>query len=277
MTAGGNLIKYAGKLTTRTADITTAKIIWNSVLSTPGAKYACFDISNMYLHTPLAPEDYEYMCIPLAVLPEHTIEQYGLREKEKNGFVYLEYRRCVYGLPQAGALANKLPKERLGPAGYFEVTHTPGLWRHVSRPVAFLLAVDDFGVKYVGHEHAEHLTSAIKKHYPLREDWEGNLYLGIHLKWNYDERWVDCSMRNYVLKGLQKFRHSPPEKPQHLPFPIPPHKFGKAAQEPNPPDELPLLEDEGKTDVQRVIRTFLYYARAIDSTRYPTWHLHPGR
>ena len=118
MTAGGNLIKYAGKLTTRTADITTAKIIWNSVLSTPGANYAGFDISNMYLHTSLAPEDYEYMCIPLAVLPEHTIEQYSLREKEKNVFVYLECPRCVYGLHQAGALANKLLKERLEPAGY---------------------------------------------------------------------------------------------------------------------------------------------------------------
>ena len=30
MTAGGNLIEYAGELTTRTADLTTAKIVWNS-------------------------------------------------------------------------------------------------------------------------------------------------------------------------------------------------------------------------------------------------------
>ena len=34
MTAGGNLIKYPGELTTRTADLTTSKVIWNSVLST---------------------------------------------------------------------------------------------------------------------------------------------------------------------------------------------------------------------------------------------------
>ncbi len=74
LTEGGNLIEYAGKLTTRTANLTTAKIIWNSVLSTPGAKYACFDISNIYLHTPLAPEVYEYMRIPLAVLPDHKTE-----------------------------------------------------------------------------------------------------------------------------------------------------------------------------------------------------------
>ncbi|KAL7552133.1 hypothetical protein ACHAWF_015343, partial [Thalassiosira exigua] len=55
-----------------------SKLIWNSVLSTLGAKYACFDISNMYSHTPLAPEDYKYMCSPLAALPDHTIKQYGM-------------------------------------------------------------------------------------------------------------------------------------------------------------------------------------------------------
>ena len=86
MTAGGNLIHYAGELTTRTADLTTAKIVWNSVLSTPGAKYTCFDISNMYLHTPLAPEDYEYMRIPLKLLPGHIIQQYGQRKKSLEWF-----------------------------------------------------------------------------------------------------------------------------------------------------------------------------------------------
>ncbi len=55
-----------------------AKIVWNSVMNTPGAKCTCFNISYMYLHMTLAPEDYEYMQIQIAVLPEHTIEQYEL-------------------------------------------------------------------------------------------------------------------------------------------------------------------------------------------------------
>ena len=37
ITAGGNLINYPHELTTRTADLTTSKIIWNSVLSTEDA------------------------------------------------------------------------------------------------------------------------------------------------------------------------------------------------------------------------------------------------
>jgi len=68
----------------------------------------------------------------------------------------------MYGLPQAGILANKQLHEKLEPVGYYEVTHTPRLWRHVTRPVQFSLVVDDFGVKYVGKEHAEHLIQDIK-------------------------------------------------------------------------------------------------------------------
>ena len=33
ITVGGNLIEYPGELTTRTADLTTSKIMWNSVIS----------------------------------------------------------------------------------------------------------------------------------------------------------------------------------------------------------------------------------------------------
>ena len=196
MTAGGNLTTYAGELTTRTADLSTAKILWNSVVSTPGAKYACFDISNMYLHTPLAPEEYEYMRIHLDIFPVHTMEQYT-----KGGFVYVEIRRAIYGLPQAGALANKLLKERLAPAGYFEVRHTPGLFKDIWRPIVFSLVVYDFGIKYVGKEHADHLAEALKKHYPTSEDWEGKLYCGISLKWDYKNRMLDMACRGTSKMG----------------------------------------------------------------------------
>ena len=46
ITAGGNLIDYPGEHTTRTANITTSKMLWNSVLSTKGEKYMCLDIKN---------------------------------------------------------------------------------------------------------------------------------------------------------------------------------------------------------------------------------------
>jgi len=70
ITAGGNLIFYPEELTTRTADLITTKIMWNSV---------------------------------------------QLHDKVINGHVYMEIRRGMYGLPQAGILANKLLRKRLQP------------------------------------------------------------------------------------------------------------------------------------------------------------------
>jgi len=147
---GGNLIDYTGKLTTRTANLTNSKILWNSVLSTKDAKFMEIDISNYYLGTPMG--RYEYMKMPLALFPNHIVKQYYLGEKAKNGFVYLELRKAIYGLPQAGFLANKLLKERLEPHGYREVQQIPGLWKHITRPVQFSLVVYDFGVKYIGRK-----------------------------------------------------------------------------------------------------------------------------
>ena len=46
-TAGGDRINYPYDVTTKTADIITAKILFNSVVSTPDAKFCCFDISRL--------------------------------------------------------------------------------------------------------------------------------------------------------------------------------------------------------------------------------------
>ena len=116
ITAGGNLINYPGELTMQTANLTTSKLMWNSVLSTKGAKYMCLDIKNFYLTAPL--DWYEYMKMPLSLFPTWTKEQYNLDKLAKNRFVYVEMRRAVWGLPQAGILANKLLRKRLLPHGY---------------------------------------------------------------------------------------------------------------------------------------------------------------
>jgi hypothetical protein len=147
VTVGGNLINYPFELTTRTTDMISSKILWNSTISTKGARFAGADIKNMYLETPL--DWYEYMKMPLSLFPQDIIEHYGLSNKTLNGYVYMEICKEMYGLPQAGILAYKLLKKRLARHGYFEQPHTPGLWKHNSRLVWFNLAVDNFGIKYI--------------------------------------------------------------------------------------------------------------------------------
>ena len=127
------------------------------------------------------------MKIPLSHIPDEIITEYSLNNKvHRDGAIYIEIRKGMYGLPQAGMLANKLLKRRLAKHGYYEVRHMPGYWRHVWRPIVFTLVVDDFGVGYDGNEHAVHLLQTLRLYYEaVSVDWTGTLYCGITLKWDY--------------------------------------------------------------------------------------------
>ncbi len=83
----------------------------------------------------------------------------------------------MYGLPQAGILAQKLLEQRLNAHGYFQSAAVPGLWTHTTRPISFTLVADNFGIKYVGREHILHLLSILKEHYKFFEDWSGTKFI----------------------------------------------------------------------------------------------------
>jgi hypothetical protein len=126
------------------------------------------DIKNYYLDTPLP--RFEYMKMPLSYFPEEIAQKYNLNALAIDGWVYIEIRKGMYGLKQAGLLTNQFLQARLAQFGYYPACHTPRLWLHKTRPISFTLAVDDFAVKYVGKQHAEHLRNALLKTYELMTD-----------------------------------------------------------------------------------------------------------
>ena len=113
----------------------------------------------------------------------------------------------MYGLPHAGIIAQKLLEERLAKHGYCQSDHIPRLWIHDWRPISFSLIVDNFEVKYVGKEHADHLIKILEEFYVVEKDWEGKKYCGITLDFDYIKHQVHLSMPGYCNEGLQRFRH----------------------------------------------------------------------
>ena len=102
-------------------------------------------------------ERYKYLKLRLTDLPEDVIKHYDLQKKATpKGFMYVEIRKGMYGLPQAGLLAQELLERRLNENRFRQSTLTPGLWTHNSKPIQFTLVVDDFGIKYVGKETAQY-------------------------------------------------------------------------------------------------------------------------
>ncbi len=120
----------------------------------------------------------EYMKIPLALFPEWVKKkiQFG---RPCQGWIYLLGNQEVsVGTPPSWAFGQQTP-------WHYKYVNIPRLWKHTTCPITFSFMVDDFGIKYVGKEHVEHLINSLKEDYKLTKDWTGNLYCGISLNWNH--------------------------------------------------------------------------------------------
>ena len=97
-----------GEATTQTADFTTVKLHLNSIVSKPHGKFCGIDINNLYLDTPF--DHSEVACIATKYVPQQWIDEYNLPPIISNSYLHLKVVKGMYGLPQAGILANKLLK-----------------------------------------------------------------------------------------------------------------------------------------------------------------------
>jgi hypothetical protein len=154
---------------------------------------------------------------------------------------------------------------RLAPFGYYPERHTPGLWLHKTLPISFTLVVDDFAVKYIGKQHAEHLRNTLLWTYELTTYWTATVYSGMNLKWYYKHRTCDISMPGYVSNVLSKFQHDAPKHPQHTLSRYVTPVYGAKTRYVTK-DETPPLTAQHCLTIQKITGSVLYYARAVDPT-----------
>ena len=263
LTVGGDKLTFNGDTATQCASITTAKIIINSVISTDGARFGVIDIKNMYYGSPM--DEYEYMRIRFDEIPQEIKIQYNLQALEHNGWIYLQIRKGMPGLKQAGKIANLRLTKHLERYGYHATARTPSLWVHKSRPISFTLVVDDFGVKYVGLEHFHHLCDSLRDLYEITVDEQGTKYLGMKLDWDYQNKTVDISMPGYIKKVLQRFQHIP-NRIRRSPHESPKISYGQKEQLVTNEQSEPSLPKTAQKYVQQVVGTLLYYALTVDLT-----------
>ena len=209
-------------------------------------------------------KDWVYLRIPIEDVPQCILEHYN--PVVKNGYVYVVVMKGMYGLKQAGKLANDLLQVNLGKYGYSPVPITPGLWKHESRPISFTLVVDDFGIAYSDKADLDHLLHALQQHYTISTDLTGSTYIGLHIQWDYNHSTVDISMPGFIERALNRFQHDAPTRPQHAPHRSAQPIYGKQQQLTPAPDLSPLLDAADIRKTQEIIGTLLYYARAVDPT-----------
>lgn len=266
-TIGGNQIQYDGDTAAHTASMQLIKILLNSVVSSKGAKFMTADIKDFYLGTPLP--NTEYMRIDLAHIPDNVIQKYHMQKYAHNDAVIVEVHKGIYGLPQAGKLAQDRLVKHLATHGYHQAKNTPCLFQHETNSVTFTLVVDDFGIKYTEEADADHLLHALRELYIMTEDRASTQkYVGITIAHHRQSNTIKLSMPGYVEKAIKRFgsaKHMGARSPLTY---IPPNYGTKAGQaHPElPPEAHEYVNDTAKTFIQEATGVFLFYSRAVDPT-----------
>jgi hypothetical protein len=89
LTVGGNCIDYPRNMSMPTANLSTAKLLFNSTISTPGKLFYGIKLANFYLNTPM--ECYECMRLRLDILPQEIIDKYNLNKiVNADGWVHVK-------------------------------------------------------------------------------------------------------------------------------------------------------------------------------------------
>ena len=262
-TIGGDQVNYPGTTTAYTAHLESIRVMLNATVS-ENARIATADIKDFYLGTPL--DRPEYMRISLKHIPLDVQLRYEIAAMVENEYVIMEITKGIYGLPQAGKLAQDRLVQHLAGHGYNQCINTPCLFVHASNGVAFTLVVDDFLIKYKEQTALDHLFTALRELYVITTDLsDTKKYVGITLYHNIKKNYIDMSIPGYVVRACQRFQRNNLRKADSPIIYVPP-RYGKFQQEVHlEPLSIPLTSAESK-ELQEIVGVFLFYARAVDPT-----------
>ena len=260
-TIRGDQVKFDGDKSAWTAELPAVKIFLSAIVS-EDAKAATADISDFYLNSRLPAS--EYMRVHRSQIPDAVVSKYGLEKLFHNDYVYCRVGQTIYGLPQAGKLAQDRLVAHLASKGFNLAPHTPCLFLHNTRKISFLLYVDDFLIKYHRDEDLDFLFATLRELYSIKTDREAKKFIGISLKFDRTQRSVTLSIPGYVKSLVEKFGIKP-EKRVDSPM-LPAIWTNRAEQQLVVEDDSPPLNDSEKKRLQKIVGACLWYAMCVDYT-----------
>jgi hypothetical protein len=172
--------------------------------------------------------------------------------------------KTMYGLKEAGKLSNLRLVSLLSTFGFHETSTSSCLFKHVSRPILFVLVVDDFGVKYTTRSNFDFLVSCLSTLYHAKAHPIASKFLGFSVSHNRTARTFTVSYPGYAAHLLARLRllGVPPSN-----FPsiyIPPVFESRAPQSPTGPDLSPSATPSQAKELQVAMGFLLYYGRCVD-------------
>ena len=269
-TAGGDRVTVPYSCSSATASLPCVKLLFNAVVSEANSRFGTLDLTDYYLGSVLpSPESIK---IYVATFSATLLDSLGLTpfiktDPKGRTYIFFDIVKTMYGLPQAGLLSQLQLVSLLYESGYHQ-TSTPMLFRHATRDITFCLVVDDFGVKYSKIADLEHLVDCLSALYHVKSHPTGVQYLGFTVAHDRVARTLTLSYPGYIAKLLAQIRPLGVKAAASPAIYTPPNFGSRAPQLSHVDNSAPASAAEIK-DLQIIVGSLLYYARAVDATMLP--------
>ena len=221
---GGDQSDFDGPRSSATVDIPTVKCLLNSIVSDDDADFMTVDVKDFYINT-ILPRP-EFMWMPLRLIPIEYRPKLGMEFLAEDSRILLQVDKALYGLPQAGLLAQTELIAHLADHGFIQSPTTPCLFSHITDPsLRFVLWVDDFLIKYSRSrpEIADRLLTALAEKYPIKThkapDGRG-IYLGLTIHRDRAARTLTISMPGYITRMFDELNLPGPANGQRVKSPL---------------------------------------------------------
>ena len=272
-TAGGDRLPSSCPPSTAVASLSAVNICLNSVVS-DHAFFGTVDLTDFYLGTPvlLPLSARQFIRIDVGSYSPAVLSQLSLLPFIKTAasgkpFVIFRIDQTMYGLKDAGKLSNLRLLSLLSQSGFLE-TRTPCLFRHVSRPITFVLVVDDFGVKYQNRDDFDFLVSCLSRLYHVKSHPIASKFLGFALSHNRAKRTLSLSYPGYIAALLLRLRPLG-VKPATTPAIYHPPLYGSSTPQSASTDSSPLASLQQRKELEIAVGYLLYYGRCVDGRVLP--------
>ncbi len=194
-TVGGNLILYGGYVSTKTVDLTIAKLLINSTISTPEVRGMTMDLkdftwclicqspsSSWFFATWSLTKSWTY--ITYMIFSTIDTSRWSFRA------IYMVYHRLGV-LPMTGSVNSWIPKYMcwvLVPLGCGSICIQIWCWHWLWM----------IFVWYTKCENTEALLKLLQTDYKFSVYWEAKRYIGLNLNLNNNQGFVSISMLGYI-------------------------------------------------------------------------------
>jgi hypothetical protein len=206
-TAGGDRLESSVPPSTLVASLPCVNILFNSVVSSH-AFFGSIDLTEFYLESPLAQPQFIKIYTNLfspEVLSRLSLPPFLKQDKAGKNYILFCIEKTMYGLKEAGKLSNLRLVSLLQSFDFYQA-NTPGLFRHASRSITFVLVVDDFGVQYHNPSDFAFLVSCLTTLYHVKAHPLASKFLGFALQHDLSNHTFTVSYPGYVSTLLTRLR-----------------------------------------------------------------------